>query len=253
MKKIVFLVLVWCAVITGVMAQGEATVTRFNGKPIRGLDVSGAWEIRLTQGNETKATLTFPERYEKQLVFVLEADGILKIGFHGEVRIKSGEQLVAEVICSSLDEIDLSGACKVKGTGKFTGNGLDIELSGASQVSLEDGITIVNGLKMDLSGAAKAVLNVTAQKYDVELSGASGLVISGAAETAKIEASGASKIDFGKAEVRRIELDLSGASMAHLNATELISGDISGASKVIYSGSATTRIDVSGAASLKHN
>lgn len=253
MKKIVFLVLTWCAFATGVMAQEETTVTRFENQTITKLDAEGGWDIHLTQGNRTKATLTFPKRFKDQLILTLEPDGKLKIGFHGEIRTKSGEKFVAEVVCSSMDEIDLSGACKVKGTGKFTGNGLEIDLSGASQVWLEDGVALVNGLSLDLSGAAKAFLNVTARKCDIELSGASVLSLSGAAETAKIEVSGASKGDCAGAEIRRAEVDLSGASKLNLNVSEMITGEISGASKVVYTGNATTRVDVSGAGSIKHN
>lgn len=253
MKRIVFLFLVLCGVAATALAQDQTTQTRFEGQNITGIDVSGAWDIQITQGTSTKATLNFPARFENQLIFLLESDGKLKISFRGSVHTKGNEKFTAEIVCSSLNEIEMSGACKLKGNGKFSGNEVEFDLSGAAQADFENGIDAVYQLKIDMSGASKLTANITAPKYDLELSGASVLSLTGTAETAKLEASGASKVDLSKAVIRSIDLDISGASKTNLNVSGLISGEISGASKVVYTGEATTRVDVSGAASLKHN
>ena len=68
MKNGVFLFLAICMAVLDLQAgEGYTTVNRFEGKKISGLDVSGIWEIQLTQGEQTGVKLTYPERYRKQL------------------------------------------------------------------------------------------------------------------------------------------------------------------------------------------
>lgn len=60
MKKGVFLFLVMCMAVLSLEAgEGYTTVNRFKGKRISGLDVSGIWEIQLSQGKQTGLSLLF--------------------------------------------------------------------------------------------------------------------------------------------------------------------------------------------------
>lgn len=68
MKKNLFLLLLSCCIAISCITPEQTTLTRFEGDEITGVDAGGAWEIKLTQGQTTKVVLTFPQRYEKQLV-----------------------------------------------------------------------------------------------------------------------------------------------------------------------------------------
>lgn len=252
MKKNVLFLILLVAVCSLKAQVTYTTVNRFEGENITDLDISGAWSIRLTQGNETKVQLNFPERFKDQLILNLHNEE-LEIGFRGNIRSKMGEKFEAVIVCSSLHEVDLSGACSLEGTGDFSGAEVTFDLSGAVKVSINGQLDVTGLLKLDLTGAAKVLLqNVIAPQFDIEQSGAASLQLAGKMESGKIEVSGASKFDLSKLEVRRVNVELSGASKGSLNVTELITGEISGASKLIYSGNASTRVEVSGASALKH-
>ena len=252
MKKCVFFILALCVTGLGLKAQiAHTTINRFAGEKISGIDASGVWKIELTQGNTTSATLIFPERLKDNLVFTLE-NGELKIRFREELKTKSGEKFEAVIACSSLHEIDLSGACSLNGTGNFGGQEVKFDLSGASRVVIEGKVDASGVFKADLSGAAKLFCkSVSAQQFDIDLSGAAELELYGKAVNGKLEASGAAKYDLSGFQITKADVDLSGAARGKMNVTEQITGEISGAAKLFYSGGASTRVDVSGAATLK--
>ena len=154
MKKGVFLFLAICMAVLDLQAgEGYTTVNRFEGKKISGLDVSGIWEIQLTQGEQTGVKLTFPERFRKQLEVSMNGEK-LNIDFHGDVHLKSGEKLKAVVVCSSLQKIELSGACRLEGKGRFCGDGICFELTGATKVQMNGEVIVSGRLKTDLSGTS---------------------------------------------------------------------------------------------------
>lgn len=249
MKKIAFLVFVLCCAVAGSMAQGQTTLIRFEGQHITGIDAGGAWAIELIQGNATKAEITFPARFEDQLIFVLE-NGNLKLGFRGNIRPKSSEKFVARVVCSSLGKIDLSGACQVKGEGPFSGDKVEFELSGAAGVEFSDRLNVAKEVKIDNSGAAQLSADITTPHMDIELSGAAILTLRGKSDTAKADIAGAAKCNLEHMEVRRMEIDASGAAKLNLNVSEFLSGEASGAVKVLVKGNAKRQVSVSGAASV---
>lgn len=251
MKKIVFLALVFCAMIVEAMAQDQKTFTRFEGKAITGIEASGAWKIEIRQGNMTKAEIHFPTRFEKEIVFELNSNGKLKLGTNGSVNCKNGETFTAIIVCSSLNELELSGACDLKGSGQFTSDHTEIELMGAVKVVIDGELKVVNQFKMDNSGASKFSSSVTAATIDIDLSGASKIDLSGSAETGSVEVSGAANINMGNFVLRKVNVEISGAAKADMNVTEIIEGELSGAAKLTYKGEAYTRVDVSGAATLK--
>ena len=253
MKKGVFLFLVMCMAVLSLEAgEGYTTVNRFKGKRISRLDVSGIWEIQLSQGKQTGVKLTFPERFKKQLEVSLDGEK-LNIGFHGEVHLKSGEKLKAVVVCSSLQKIELSGACRLEGKRRFSGREMQFELTGAAKVQMNDEVIVSGKLKTDLSGVScLSCKKISAQQFDMELSGTSKIELSGKARQGKIEASGVSKCDLSDFQVVKVEVDISGVTNVQLNVSELITGEVSGASKVKYTGAASTQVDVSGTAGLKH-
>ena len=260
MKKILWIVLAGC-LFTGALGcteewagEGQMTEKKFEGQRITGIDASHAWEIILKQGEETGATIEFPARFEKNIVFSLEADGTLRIGLKGKIPgHRKGEVFRAEVTCASLEDVKLSGACDLNVEGDFAGDELVFDLSGASNVDVAGNLTMREKVTLKVSGASKVKLaGVESSRFAMDASGASELVMAGKLEEGSLTLSGASEIDLSGVVMRKVSLDVSGASELSLNASELITGELSGASELKYYGRPVIEVETSGGAKLVH-
>ena len=106
--------------------------------------------------------------------------------------------------------------------------------SGASKTTL----TGVAGeqFQLDLSGASNCQLTSDADLIGLKVSGASHCTIAGVAKQLTIGCSGASQLNAAELKCDKIAAELSGASTAHVNATEELTVETSGASTLRYVG-----------------
>jgi hypothetical protein len=125
-----------------------------------------------------------------------------------------------------------------------------LEISGACELKSEGDIRLDN-LEMEVSGASEITLNFALSKLDLNLSGASELSLSGSCDDVYMETSGASEIDAINFKAGSMTIDASGASDCKVNVTEDLKVDASGATSVRYTGSATVNSSTSGASSVK--
>jgi len=123
-----------------------------------------------------------------------------------------------------------------------------LDLSGASKATVAGFNS--KDLRIKLSGASYADLNLTSEKISLGLSGASKIILNGNAENLEAEASGASRISALGLPVRYATLDLSGASFAEVNSSDSLEVNASGASKVDYYGNPKVISDLSGASQV---
>jgi hypothetical protein len=156
----------------------------------------------------------------------------------------------------SSDNVDIrmNGATKLNSL-NITGKNLSLSTSGAGKVEIYG--TFSRSVEMDLSGAANTFLKIDTPELEGELSGASNVIYEGKATICDLECSGAASIDMkGEADkvyfegsgacsidardfvAEYVDLTLSGASKAKVNATKLIRHDISRACKMTYYGDA---------------
>lgn len=134
MKKITLLVFMICFAITGAIAQENITLSRFQGEKITGIEIHGAFKVIAKQGESTGASVNIPARLEQELVFTLK-NGILTIGFDGKFKGKNKETFAAEVTFSTLENVEISGACSLRLKGEITTNHLVAEIRGASSMT----------------------------------------------------------------------------------------------------------------------
>lgn len=259
MKKNILLILIFCGLITGITAQEQKTISRFEGKTITGVEISGAFNVTIRQGKPTGASVTIPAQFEEQLIFTLNDNGILKIHIddHKE-RKKSYRQrqkynhFTAEIVCSSLEKIALTGACKLQAIGEFTPDKLWMKLTGASMIQIAGKIQVEKNMKVSLSGASKFYGAITATTAFIDLTGATELTITGNAGQCQMNASGASKANMLDFLTKEVDVDVSGASKVNLNVLEEIRMKVSGASKVTYKGNPkVSSTSISEASSVK--
>ena len=162
MRKILFFLFVCWGTIGMGVAQEQVKISRFQGERVTGLDISGAFDITIRQGEDTGVTLSIPSHYEDNLVFE-NWGGTVKVGFKGRIKKHAkNEKFTAEIVCSSLEEVLLSGACKLKGTGDFTAQTVKFDLSGAATAVWDGNFKVVKIGKIDLSGASQLQLGCKA-------------------------------------------------------------------------------------------
>lgn len=106
-----------------------------------------------------------------------------------------------------------------------------IVASGASTVTMQSEPPVFEDFSVTLSGASKANLIGTVEKFTAVASGASEF--------------------YGNFTCDALIVDLSGASIVEATVNNSISGKLSGASKVKYRGDATVSVESTGASSVE--
>ncbi|MBN2173543.1 MAG: DUF2807 domain-containing protein [Bacteroidales bacterium] len=191
------------------------------------LEVGGAFRVFLKQGDREAITVEADENLLD--VISTEVRGrTLEIKTTEDIH--DSEVLNIYLTFTSLEKMDISGACKLTGEEKMRFGDLEIECSGASDVELK----------------------MAAGNLDLDFSGASQIELYGSAELINLDLSGASSLDAFELEARKYDADVSGASHAKIAVSDELAADVSGAASIKYKGDPTiTDFDVSGAGSLK--
>jgi len=212
-----------CSIVEG---SGEVVTIDVPIDDFSRLVVTHSFEVNVTVGDEPSLTLRVDDNLEASLN-VGVTDDTLRIGLEPRTSV-SNATLEADVTVTSLDaiegsgavnvhlgtltgptlELQLSGASELDGTvdfesmtGKISGASnvslsgrsgtLDIEASGASDLSLLD--LEVDLLTVRLSGASSAEASVN-DSIEASLSGASSLRYRGDPDVSTLDVSGASSI-----------------------------------------------------------
>lgn len=184
--------------------QSEFKLSNFNG-----ISAGSNIIVKVRQGEEYKVeAFTERERDLEDLDLDIRS-GILRIGFKD--RFISDRGQVNVMITMPIVEV--------------------IELSGASKLKLLN-FKNCKTVKLDISGASMAKIDIEAEKVELEASGASKLDLIGEVKTLEVDIAGASTLTADRAEIAEAKVDASGASKASFGKVEKLSSETSGASKV---------------------
>ncbi len=127
----------------------------------------------------------------------------------------------------------------------------ELQATGASGIHGQSIIASNEAIRIDVSGASDAELQLKAPAVTGEMSGASKLRLSGQTRDLRIKGSGASKAYCIDLLSENAFVDISGASHAEVFASVKLEAEASGASGVRYKGKPEVTQRLSGAASLK--
>ncbi len=210
----------------GVWGNGDVEKETRNIRSFNAIDISSAFEVELTQGNTESLVIEADENIMENIITEV-VGGTLKIYVKGNVR--KVEKMKAYISFKMIDEIETSGAVDLKGMNKMKFNDLFIDSSGASDIELE----------------------LTAKELKLDFSGATEINLIGYADALFIDSSGASDIKALDFEVKRCEVDASGASTIKVFVTDELEVEASGATTVRYKGRPAVDIDTSGASSVR--
>ncbi|WP_128544164.1 head GIN domain-containing protein [Larkinella soli] len=137
--------------------------------------------------------------------------------------------LVLTVTAPSLNELDVSGACIVQMNGFRELNHLNIDITGASNVTVEGE---AQAMSVDITGASKLTLIGRGTRLTADITGASTLYA----------------FDY---PVEDATIEVTGACTAQIHATRVLKADATGASQVKYQGDPSVQFDSTGASSIK--
>ena len=210
--------------ISGVFLVNAQTVFHDKDAELRqvgdfeGVQVSSAFELQLSQGNENSVAVSAPGDVNRAGIKTEVKKGILHIWYDNKNWIKGGgRKLRAYVSAKNIKLIAASGACDVNINGEVRSDELAITLSGASDFK---GTVIAKDLKIDLSGA-------------------SDLVIKGSAANLSIDASGASHLKGYDLITENCRVDASGATDINITVNKVLNAEASGATHIDYRGTGT--------------
>lgn len=186
-----------------------------------GLDVSGGFEVQVTQGNNEGLRIEADENLLDNIKTEVK-NGVLHIYNEGNITTKNS--MKAYVTLKELNSLDISGGVKVVGKSTFK----------------------PKTFKMDLSGASTIKLDLVTERLVADMSGASKIALTGRADELLLNMSGASDVDAEDLEAKDVKVEASGASKVRVFAKESLAIDASGASQVRYKGSPSITADTSG-------
>ncbi len=209
------------------------------------IEASSTFDVVVKQSNSYSVVVTTHENLIDHLDVVM-ANGTLKL------RLKPGSythtDLKAVVTMPELHRFALSGASRGDITGFRSSADFDLDVSGASQltVDMEAGKTNV-----DVSGASRVTGQLKSQDTQFEVTGASRCELNGSAADTNIKVSGASQTLLANFPIQNADLNVSGASRATVATDSTLNVNVSGASSVEYSGNPSlNKVSVTGASRL---
>lgn len=229
LKNILFPVII--AIVLAVAFSLNAFATEQNRvvKNFTKVEISGGFDVTLTQGNAEKLIVEAEDEILPKIITEVKGSTLV-ISLEKNTSIQNKTNLKINLTFVNLDMIDLSGAVKITGTNAMKFSNLEIEGSGATEINLNLSAT---RLDCDMSGASKITLTGNSPEFDIDLSGASNL-------------------DAEEFKTKSCKIESSGASKARIFATDSFEVSGSGASSIYYAGNpASVKSDLSGASKLR--
>lgn len=214
--------------IPGVGIKGDGNVVK-EDRDISGftsLEVSGAFNVMLYQGNSESLTVEADQNIMQHIKTVVKGD---RLEIYTDENIRNATKMNIYLTFEEMEMIDISGAVSLSGEDKM----------------------IFDELNIDGSGASELELIVEVAMLDADFSGASEVSLSGTAKSVTLDLSGASEVDAYDFVISNCELDVSGAAEVRIHVTENLEVEVSGAASVKYKGNPQIRSDISGAGSIK--
>lgn len=203
----------------------ERTVEDFNA-----IEVSDAMEVTITYSNTERKVEVEANSNVHEFVATKVVGGKLKIYRMNNVIFRRKVTMKVHVTLPELVSLDASGASEVTFTNQLEANNLEIDASGASEIS----------------GSLNAVSTT------IKMSGASELNLQGASNSAIFDLSGASEFKGFDFQTNNLDAELSGASEVYVTVFNFMNLNASGASDFHYKGDCSIgELSLTGASTIR--
>lgn len=195
-----------------------------------GVEVSDAIEATITYSATEQRVVVEANSNVHPYVLTRVVGGKLKIYMENNVTFKKNATIKVHVTLPEIVLLKASGASEIIFANQIEANHIDIEASGASEIS--------------------GILN-TSSTF-INLSGASEVNFQGVSNLATFNLSGASKFESFNFQVNNLNADLSGASKAFVTVNTNLNLVASGASEFHYSGNCSIgELNLTGSSTIK--
>lgn len=216
-----------CVFDTGVRGSGNVVEETRNVAPFEAVEAGGRFHVVLTQGPAGPLRLQGEDNILPRIRAEVR-NGTLKL--HSRDKLGRIEPIVVHASSPTLTRAELSGAGKLRTEGTVTGEALKLSISGAGSIDAD----------------------LAVERLDVAISGAGEARLRGSARVFSFSASGAGELEARALRCQDVDVSISGAGSATVNASGTLKADISGAGSVRYAGQpAVVEQDVSGAGSVR--
>lgn len=190
------------------------------------IDVSGAYEVKLKQDSTLSIAITADDNLMKHIRTQVSG-GQLRI--YSKRSLSTVKPMVLVIGVKSLSEVKVSGAVDVESQGRINTGNFGLNISGASKI------------KLDLSAA----------DVNTEARGATEINMTGQAAAHKVKLTGAGKLFAFDFVVGDYKINTSGATHCEINVLKNLAVNSSGASEVNYRGNpSSVSNNKSGASSI---
>lgn len=227
MKKLATILLALATIASPLALRAKTIQKSHPIKAFERLEASNALNISYIQGTPVSLKVS-GEESDIATLKIKQVGQKLKISRENKKMSRIGK-IEITVTTPVIKEIDLSGKCKFSAKRLSRNGDIDIDLSGASSVNVEQ----LKGTKIDIdcSGASQvSAAKTSASKIEIDLSGASSVNMCGTASELNVECSGASTAELSKLAARTGCVEASGASRVKTKITTLRKSEGSGSS-----------------------
>lgn len=213
-------------VLDGVKGDGNVVKEDRNVSGFTSLDVSGAFTVYLYQGKTESLTIEADDNLMQYIKTEVKGDR-LEI-YTDKENIKKFTKMNIYLTFEELEMIDISGAVSIIGDGEMTFDELYIDGSGASDIELNLNVAL---LKADFSGASEIDLAGSAKAAHFDISGASEIdAFDFVIEHCELDVSGAAEARVNV--TANLEVDVSGAAEVKYKGSPSLQSDVSGAGSI---------------------
>lgn len=210
-----------------IKGSGNVITQTRNISGFTAIDAGGAMNVFVRQDSAFSVKVEADDNLQ-QHVIVEEDNGVLHVHQENNTNLQATGDLKVYVTLPVIKDLQATGASTIVGENTFTGQDLNVAISGASRAEL----------KLDYP-------NLSA-----EVTGASTGIFSGKAKDVKFTATGSSHLNCYDLFSETAIVEATGASEAKVFASVKLDAQASGASNVKYKGEATVNKDVSGASNV---
>lgn len=237
----------------------EIQIADYSGLIVgQGIEINGSFfsgknkspQVNYTQQNgKSGLKITIDENLLPLLKFKIES-GILKIETEKGTKIIPS-RLTIEAHSTELKKLGVSSSIDFILKSSLSGDNIEINASGASDVYLEKPMRIANLCKINLSGASDLkTSDLECHRIEARSSGSSDLYLNGKANEGKFNCSGSSDIKGYGFTLKTLVCSASGSSDIFITVTESLNASASGSSDIKYKGNPKVKKHSSGSSDI---